>query len=565
MTTEINKIWPGINLNVTEDGVLGPDSSKPDPDYIKNTILMDPAGIAYFRNKGLVTDIKNFIKVNGIAGLSESIYKYLIDNGEVLPEKPSDIEDLFYHKYESIYHPNYDIKIIHLFSPKFAVFTGEKKSMGYKINDKHIDYSNLNENEIIKILSDLYFKLFDEYLNIVESDTTLRANIPTLSFCPISSGNYKPNDIYTFNIKHISVLSINNGFIKFLQKNKTKMLIIKNLHFNLCINGYTNDYLLELNKLPLDIPPSPELGPLLEPHLGANEQANLETKPETHDNLNSAILLVASTLNKKEIAQPETRNSTLNIPSIAPPKSNEPNEDLNSAILLVASTLNSPEIVQIKPHQVIEPIEEIKPPDNSLINPLIVAPPKLKNQVSREDKSPQLKLLDTIEDKNIPEAKNLCDSIKEAIIKMKEKISRISVIKIPDIDIIISNLKNLIININIIIRLSNKLNIETLDEFKPEELSFETFEKLNITLEKLLTKIDINPVAESKVIAAGPKVVKARPNKEARLESTKEEVNNAILLVASESKEDGVKAVAESKEGTTDINGKIIYHSKFSK
>ena len=182
---------------------------------------------------------------------------------------------------------------------------------------------------------------------------------------------------------------------------------------------------------------------------------------------------------------------------------------------------------------------------------------------------------------------------------MKEKISRISVIKIPNIDMIISNLKNLIININIIIRLSNKLNIETFDEFKPEELSFETFEKLNITLEKLLTNIDINPVADSKVVEERPnergtleskedsvkavaeskedsvkavaesKVIKepnivlvpnveARPKEGGTIESTKEQVNSAILLVASESKDANLKAVEETKEGLK-IDNYIIY------
>jgi signal recognition particle GTPase len=184
----------------------------------------------------------------------------------------------------------------------------------------------------------------------------------------------------------------------------------------------------------------------------------------------------------------------------------------------VASTLYNPEITPpVKPPQVREPIAELKPPDNPVIKPPIVASPKTEIPVSSKDISQQLKLLDTIEDKNIPEAENIFGSIRQDIINMKEKISRIIVvIKKPDVVIITSNLENLIININIIIRLANKLNIEITKEFIKEEgeTSLETFEKLNTTLNNLLSKVDLSktllhsklyvkPVAELKVEGVG--------------------------------------------------------------
>jgi hypothetical protein len=206
--------------------------------------------------------------------------------------------------------------------------------------------------------------------------------------------------------------------------------------------------------------------------------------------------------------------STLNTPGVAPPKSNESNKDVNSAILLVASTLNSP----------------------------IVAPPK-----SNE--------LNTTDFKDIPEAKEICKSIKKDIDSMKTNIIKIK--EITDVDLITSNLEDLIININSIIRLSNKLNIGTFVEFKKQKSLTETFNFLNSMLDTLL--LNIKPVAETNVVEAVPKV--AGPK--AAAGPTKEELNSAILLVASEPKEDGVQqAVAESKEGARYFNGQIIYDSK---
>jgi hypothetical protein len=498
MTTEINKLWPGIHLNVTSNGVLGPDSSKPDPDYINNNILMDPAGIKYFNHNGSIINMSKFME--GIGGLSEAIYTYLNDNGEVLPEKPADFKDLFYHNYKANTKHNYDIKIIHLFSPNF-------KGNDYKSNE---DYSTLKKEEIIEILGELYFKLFDEYLKIVKKNFNIPfVTKPILSFCPISGGNYKPEK---FHSSEFTIPAIDIGFKEFLKnKDEADKQIINQLKFNLCINADPEFYVKEL-----DILLQQELKPRTESVTEAKPETRTESKPETAQEPASGQGTGPEPESKPPLEQVRGQGQR-------PETELESQNNINSAILLVASTLYNPEITPpvkpslVKPPQVKSPIVELKPQDNPVIKLPIVASPKTEIPVSSKDISQQLKLLDTIEDKNIPEAENIFGSIRQDIINMKEKISRIIVvIKKPNVVIITSNLENLIININIIIRLANKLNIEITKEFIKEEgeTSLETFEKLNTTLNNLLSKVDLSktllhskldvkPESESKVEVVG--------------------------------------------------------------